>query len=553
MSIRFRIRLFQVIVVGSVMTMSIAVYAAIRSTEHYLQRVQWTNHQLEAVTALTVNANRYSEQIAEFLLIGESEQADYDSARAELEAGFDELERLTRGEAEFLGRSSEQEDQGDEIFRIARMRVLYGEIKKATSEALSLRNQGRLQDAIAVFRRDIENRFDAEFQNILETARRDEAEEVVQTESQAEALWRRLTWTIAILALVTVALCFAAAFRLTRSLMQPIGLLVEGTEAISRGELEHRIDYNSTDELGGLVRHFNDMAAKREEQRTQLLQAHADLERQVAQRTKELADANQRLTELDRSRVQFLADISHELRTPLTALRGEAEIPLRQGSKPEAVYRDALERIVSQTLEMGRLVEDLVFLSRSETDTLRFEPLRTDLVAVVSDAVRDGELLGRTNEVSIKATYETEPIWVIADPQRLKQALVIVLDNAIKYSPRDRPVTLDVAIVDSQAEIVVRDKGIGIPSEEMPKVFERFYRGRSPKASRQPGSGLGLAIAKWLIEKHQGSISLTSEVGSFTEVILRIPCSDVGTRVGATRGVAKVAMGHALEVKGTAE
>ncbi|TIN07235.1 MAG: histidine kinase, partial [Mesorhizobium sp.] len=169
----------------------------------------------------------------------------------------------------------------------------------------------------------------------------------------------------------------------------------------------------------------------------------------------------------------------HELRTPLTALRGEAEISLRHGSKPEAVYRDALERIVTQSLEMGRLVDDLVFLSRSETDTIRFEPRRTDLVTIVADAVHEGEILGRAKGISIEAAYSTRPVWITADAQRLKQALVIILDNAIKYSPRDRSVTLSMTVMDGHAEIAIRDKGLGIPAEEIPKVFERFYRGRS--------------------------------------------------------------------------
>ncbi len=526
MGIRSRIILFQSIVVASVLAMAIAIYATIRSTEYHLQRVQWTNHQLAAVTQLTVNANRYSEQIAEFLLIGEPERADYDSARAELEAGFDRLEKVTRGEAEFLVGTSEQEDEGDEIFRITRMRALYGEIGKAALRAVDLRNQGRQEEAISVFRRDIENRFDAEFENILEAARRDEAEEVARTEIQAQALWRRLTWIIVALILVAVVLCFVAAFLLTRSLVRPIGLLIQGAEAIGRGELDHRIDFDGHDELGVLAQRFNAMAANQEDQRNRLLAARADLERQVTARTAELAAANQRLTDLDRLRVQFLADISHELRTPLTALRGEAEIPLRHGSKPEAVYRDALERIVTQSLEMSRLVDDLVFLSRSETDTIRFEPRRTDLVTIVADAVHDGEILARANAISIKADYRTDPIWVTADAQQLKQALVILLDNAIKYSPRGRPVNLSMTVSDGHARITIRDKGLGIPAEEIPKVFERFYRGRSPKASRQPGSGLGLAIAKWLVEKHQGEITLTSEVGSFTEVVVRIPCAD---------------------------
>jgi signal transduction histidine kinase len=541
MGIRSRILLFQLIVVGAVVMMAAIVYVTIRSTTYYMERVQWANDQLEAVTALTVNANRYSEQIAEFLLIGEPERPDYESASAELEAGFDALEKLTLGEAEFLGRSSALEDDGDEIFRITRMRALYGEISKATARAIDLRNQGRQEDAVNIFRRDIENRFDAEFENILEAARRDEAEEVARAELQAEALWRRLTWITAGLALAAVVLCFVAAFLLARSLMRPIGLLTQGAEAIGRGELDHRIGYDSSDELGVLARRFNAMAANQEDQRKRLLEARADLERQVTARTAELAAANQRLTDLDRLRVQFLADISHELRTPLTALRGEAEIPLRHGSKPEAVYRDALERIVTQSLEMSRLVDDLVFLSRSETDTIRFEPRRTDLVTIVADAVHDGEILARTKGISVKADYRTEPVWVIADAQRLKQALVIVLDNAIKYSPRDRSVNLSMTVADGHAEIVVRDKGLGIPAEEIPKIFERFYRGRNPKASRQPGSGLGLAIAKWLIEKHQGVIALTSEVGSFTEVHIRIPCADASSSPGMTGGDAKVA------------
>ena len=378
MGIRSRILLFQLIVVGSVLMMAAIVYITIRSTTYYTQRVQWANNQLEAVTALTVNANRYSEQIAEFLLIGEPERPDYDSARAELEAGFDALEKLTRGEAEFLVGSSEQEDGGDEIFRITRMRTLYGEITKATSDAIDLRNQGRQEDAVRVFRREIENRFDAEFQNILEAARRDEAEEVARTELQAEALWRRLTWMTAALALAAVVLCFVTAFLLARSLMRPIGLLTQGAEAIGRGELDHRIGYDSRDELGALARRFNAMAANQEDQRKWLLDARTDLERQVTARTAELAAANQRLTDLDRLRVQFLADISHELRTPLTALRGEAEIPLRHGSKPEAVYRDALERIVTSEPGDGspRRRSGFSFPFRNRYNSLRAVPVR---------------------------------------------------------------------------------------------------------------------------------------------------------------------------------
>jgi two-component system OmpR family sensor kinase len=527
--IRARILLFQLIIVGALTVMAAIVYIAIYSTNFSLQRVEWAHYQHQAVTALSVNANRYSEQIAEYLLVGEAGRADYDSARAELEAGFDRLEKVTTGEFNFLGAAARRDDRRDELFRIERMRALYAEIDRATARVIDLRNQGQQEVAIRVFQREIENRLDAEFENILKAASLDELDEVERTERRAEALWRQLSWITAALALAAIAVCLVASSLLARSLVRPIDLLTKGTEAISRGELDHRIAFDGRDELGTLAKRFNEMAAHQENQHNRLLNAKAELEQEVAARTAELAAANQRLTDLDRLRVQFLADISHELRTPLTALRGEAEIPLRHGSKPEAVYRDALARIVTQSVDMSRLVDDLVFLSRSETDTIRFEPRRTDLVKIVSDAVHEGQVLGRSKAITVEAEYESDPICVMADPQRLKQAFIILLDNAIKYSPRKRPVRLTMAVADTHAEILIRDEGRGIPPDELPRVFERFYRGRGLNVSRQPGSGLGLPIAKWLIEKHHGEIALASEVGSFTEVRLRIPRAGQGS------------------------
>ena len=351
MSIRARVHLFQVIVGVSVLMMAAVVYVTLRSTEYYLRRVQWASHQLEAITSLKVNANRFSEQIAELLLIGEAERSDFESARSELEAGFARLEGITKGEGEFLAGTDEEKSELEEIHRIERMRALYGEINQAVSQVVALRDQGRQDEAILMFRSEIENLLDAEFENLLTAAELDEKEEVHWVERRADALWRQLAVMTASAALVAVALCVASGFLFARSLTRPITLLTQGTEAISRGQLEHRIPYESSDELGILARRFNEMAALQEEQRALLLHARSDLERQVDQRTRELAAANKRLTDLDRLRVQFLADISHELRTPLTALRGEAEVTLRHGYKEEAIYRDTLERIVSQASE----------------------------------------------------------------------------------------------------------------------------------------------------------------------------------------------------------
>lgn len=527
MSIAWRVRLLQAITGLAVLSMAAVVFFTLRSTDHYLKRVEWTNHELAAITALKVNANRFSEQIAEFLLVGEPERPDFESARVELEAGFEKLEAVIKGEAAFLGLDGERDSDLDGLHRLERMRALYREISRAVAHVFQLREEGRQGEAVSVFRRDIENRLDAEFDSLLTAAILDEEEEVHRIERRAGELWHRLALVTAAVTLAAVAAGSVSGLLLERSLRRPISLLEEGTEAVAQGRLDHRIDYAGRDELGTLARRFNAMAATQEGQRRLLLGARSDLERQVAERTAELAAANRRLTDLNRLRVRFLADISHELRTPLTVLRGEAEISLRHGPKPEAVYRDSLERIVSQASDMARLVEDLLFISRSETDTLRFEMRPTVLQDLVAEAVREVDVLRRRNRMAVEVRCPSRPIRVEADPQRLRQAVTILLDNAVKYSPAGRTLTVEVSAADGHGEVAVRNEGDGIPAEELPHVFDRFYRGRAPRASSQQGSGLGLAIAKWLVEKHGGEIAASSEEGRFTEVRLRIATAEV--------------------------
>jgi signal transduction histidine kinase len=230
-------------------------------------------------------------------------------------------------------------------------------------------------------------------------------------------------------------------------------------------------------------------------------------------------------------RVEFLADISHELRTPLAGLRGEAEVTLRYGAKSEEVCRETLERIIAYASDMGRLVDDLLFLARSEADTVRFDFRRTTLQEIVMETVREGEVLGRAKEITLETSIVSTPITVDVDGQRLRQAIMILLDNAIKYSPPKQCVTVTVSAAGGYGEVIVRDEGMGIPAEDLPHVFDRFYRGRKSRVSHEGGSGLGLAISKWLVEKQGGELKIESQEGEFTEVRLRVPQVEVRSLV----------------------
>lgn len=264
------------------------------------------------------------------------------------------------------------------------------------------------------------------------------------------------------------------------------------------------------------------MAGQLERQSEQLIAARSDLERQVRARTVELLHANAQLRDIDRSRLNFLADISHELRTPLTIMRGEAEVTLRAKTADLATYRETLDSILGQTREMGRLVEDLMTMARCEIDEIRIEMEQLDLRDVAGEAAQEARILGRARGIQI-STELNGPAPINGDCQRIKQILMIVLDNAVKYSEPGRPVTLMTATDDTHATATVRNGCGHIAEKELQHLFDRFYRGRGTAVREQVGSGLGLGIAQRLAEKQAGSILLAQEPDDGLTVAVRFP------------------------------
>ena len=523
MSIKKRIWIFQLVVVLAVITMAAAALLGVRATDSHLNRVQLSRQQLEATLRLAVDANRYSEQIAELLLIGEAERPDFESARDETIAAISAVWRIAREEIDFAQDPEEKQKEWRQFERVEEMSRLFHEIDLAVKRVLLLDQQGRKAEAISLFRSEIENRLDAEFQKLITTAVADERAEVAAAESEARRISGLLMAGSLILLGLLVAVSTGSGYLLTRSLSEPLRALADGALAIERGNLGHRIKYMKRDELGLVAARFNAMVEELQRQRQGLNDARAHLERQVSERTRELGEANRQLIELDRQRVRFLADVSHELKTPLTVLRGEAEVALRGASKSEATYRAAFDNIVSQAIDMGRLVDDLLFLARSDAEGLRFEFRAVSLPKLVSEAVQEASVLARDREIRTMIDYADKRLMIRADPRQLKQAVLIVLDNALKYASSAAHIGVGVCLVNGHTEITVQNAGTVIPLEEIPHVFERFYRGTNAHQSGGGGSGLGLAIARWIVEKHDGSIDLSSSPDEGTEVRIQLP------------------------------
>lgn len=513
--IKHRIIVLQIVVVSIVLMMAGVAFLSHRYSDYYLRRVEWTNYQLDAITSVSLHANDYLKQIVELLLIGDDERSDYKRSAQDLSAELESARKLTLNEHAFLLRMGEPSNVKDELQRLDRMAELSDEMAGAVEEMLRLRKAERQEDAVQLFRQKIEQRLGAEFDSLLRAAVLSEQQKVARAEHRADDAWARIIWVTLAAAFLALAVCLITAQRLASSLLRPIRHLIAGTKAVGRGDLSGHIAYQGNDELGLLAQGFNRMGAQLKEQRTLVENAQTNLENQVTDRTRQLAQANSRLSELDRQRVQFLADVSHELRTPLTALRGEAEITLRRPPANVEAYQDVLARIVDLTGDMKRLVDDLLFLARTEAETLRFEPEPVHLQPLLEKLAHEGNILGRDKQIRVDIRAESTPAWIMADPHRLRQALMIVIDNAIKYSPQDRSVTLTMDTGGSRTRILVHDQGHGIRIEDLPHVFDRFYRGTR---NADDGLGLGLPIAHRLIEKQDGLIDITSEPGDYTEV-----------------------------------
>lgn len=316
------------------------------------------------------------------------------------------------------------------------------------------------------------------------------------------------------------------ALHLGRRLQRPLERLLEGVRALRAGALDHRVPVLARDEFDRVAEGFNAMAAELQQHRADADAARRRLEEAVQTRTSELRSAHDTLQRIDQRRRQLFADLGHELRTPTTAIRGEAEIALRGADKPAQEYRLALQRIVDDAKQLTGRINDLLLIARTEADQLVMQPQPIDLPELLADAADFGEALGAEHHVRVQLSLPPaqQTLTLIADPDRLRQAIVIVLDNAIRYSPRGSAIEMQCSQHEGRVRIEIRDHGIGIDADELPQVFERFVRGRRARAHRADGTGIGLSIARSIVQAHHGDITLQSTPGEGTQVCIELPC-----------------------------
>src|SRR5579884_3396687 len=254
-----------------------------------------------------------------------------------------------------------------------------------------------------------------------------------------------------------------------------------------------------------------------------------------------LADTlNQMMTRLERSFAalrRFTADASHELKTPLTVLRAGVERAITTPNLPPEALA-ALEEALQEITRMTELVDALLTLARADEGIAPLHREPVDLRAIVEEARETGELLAEEAGVRMEVAVPLEPVVVPVDASRIRQLLLNLLTNAVKYTPAGGSVRLQLAAADGRVTLTVADTGIGIAPGDLPHIFDRFWRADSARTrtGERPGAGLGLAICKWIAEAHGGQIEVASRPGrgtTFTVTLPREPAARPAPPVGA--------------------
>jgi signal transduction histidine kinase len=276
-------------------------------------------------------------------------------------------------------------------------------------------------------------------------------------------LWPSVSGVLA--AIVAMAMVWF----LSRGMTSPLREMAAAASEMARGNYDRRVRSVSRDEVGELARAFNRMATE--------------------------------LGETDRVRRDLVANVSHELRTPITALQAVLENLVDGVSEPDP---ETFATMLSQVERLGRLVKQLLDLSRLESGAVPLDLTAFRLEPLIEIAVREQQL--HAPEISVQVSVDAHDLTADGDPERVHQVVANLLENAVRHTPRGGIVEVRARRNDGGVVIEVLDEGPGIPEAEEARVFERFYRADSARASSNGGAGLGLAIAQWIVDLHGGEI-----------------------------------------------
>ncbi|WP_374720996.1 sensor histidine kinase [Peribacillus tepidiphilus] len=295
-------------------------------------------------------------------------------------------------------------------------------------------------------------------------------------------------WMIASFLFIVVSI-FLGTLWINR-LIRPLKEMEAAAHSVSQGDFSQRVEVTTVDEIGQLAKAFNEMAAAIQKE--------------------------------DESKREFLADISHELRTPLSYVKGYVQAILDGIVKDEHEQRKYLGLIARETKRLQDLVQDLLDLTKLESNSFEMEEAPVAFAQLIEDILVKYKLRFQEKDITLAFNLDPDPI-IMGDERRLEQILQNILENAYRYTPNGGKITVELTSQDDHCIVTITDNGIGISEEHIQKITERFYRVNKARSRVDGGTGLGLSIVEKLMKMHNGKMKITSKIGEGTQVQLIFP------------------------------
>lgn len=496
---------------------ALAIWSVI-ATQHHLRQAKTANSLLAEHLQLSVRSYRLFKQLTDEVLLGTlANQAVARNKQAAIDESLARIRYLELKQRDELGPVPGAVEDTDEL------EALIAEVV-ANFEALHELPPG--EERASRVSGILEDQIDISFRDAVNTALERQQGVVTRMDHQIGAVHTQLVGVSTALLILALMGAFAANRLLERGIARPLASLYEAARALGRGELHHRVPRGFDAEFEEMAVAFNSMADQLSEKEASREETRRELEAAVEERTAALQEANATLQRSDAARRHFFADVSHELRTPLTVIRGEAQVALRATNRSEDDYREALDAILDQAVGLSRLVDDMLFVARSDARTIRLNRRTVEPGQLSEDVFQALRHKAEPRGVGLQCTVDDGPgHFLSADPDRVRQLLMILLDNALRYSPAGSNIQVRWQHAGEQWHLRVEDRGPGIDPQDLPHIFDRFFRGTSEDDSSGGGMGLGLAVAKAIVQAHGGDIQAESTAGVGTVLHATFPIS----------------------------
>ncbi len=476
-----------------------------RESERHLERTTLASESYTSHLTLSKGVYRLlnttaNDELGHSLTVGEGKE----EIIAKLEQDLTRIRRIIGNEIELVG-----EEEIEELELLARLDARVKALISVVEAPNSPVSGSRWLEATRVL-----NEGDATFRDMIDEALAEEMEEVEETREAAERQFTFARNAAIILAIFALGFIILGLVGIRRQVSHPLRELLAAIRRFGAGDYSARAATNGVGEIAMFGAVVNEMAEKVQTSAQKDASQRIELEAAVHSRTRQLEGVLSEMETATENRKRLLADVSHELRTPLTIIRGEADVALRGGDKPADEYRVALERARDAATHTSRLVDDLLFVARSEAGAARLDIAEMDLIAVARGSA---QLVDRQVDIEITTPSAT----IEADAQRLRQCILILLENAARYGGEAIILRVDKSV--GGFRIAVEDDGPGMTEEERSRAFQRYFRGSNAALRYSDGVGLGLPVAKSIVDAHGGAITVEEREGGGLIVAFTIP------------------------------